>query len=538
MKKFQVLIAIALLAVAGTGFAVTCAYDNVPGATLLVPHFKVARNGSTGGDIPAGGADTLVAVTNVSSVGVIAHVTVWNKYSRAVLDFNVPMSGYDVAFFSMRDILNGKLNVNTKYQPWRELQSDGTYRNRDVCKTAVSSSNPLTGFAKQTFQRFTNPDATDRDRSISYYSVPAFSGSFRTAVWASLDESGDITSLTSRGGAGILDLNSNPACGISSDGTYSGDFSGYVTIDVVNYCTNFFPYEPSFYTLDAIATVGWNQAGGTLVGPNVLMGDIFFVDGAASGGNISGDPAVALEFDNRLRWSDPAGAAPDYQKTFYTRHYTVLDQGAPTQTGPAFAFIGDGREPLGLTYGMRYLWDGATTNPGLRTWALVFRSDYYAENFSSFGRYNLCDWYDIAIGAYDPDITNPAPYGFDSQSPRQVSVRIFDLDETEYTVSTGGPSGGSNPPSKKIYLETQRLVVTPNTDFIPGDTAFLNGGWVVLNFNQATAIGFKYWTAQAWVGVQHSGAGLAVSVGHAATLLNNQFLCIEAFPFDLGNVSN
>ena len=112
MKKFSVLIALALLAVAGTGYAVTCAYDNVPAASLLVPYFRVSRNGSTGADIPAGGTDTLVAVTNVSTPGVIAHVTVWNKYSKAVLDFNLPLTGKDTANFSMRAILNGQLNIN------------------------------------------------------------------------------------------------------------------------------------------------------------------------------------------------------------------------------------------------------------------------------------------------------------------------------------------------------------------------------------------------------------------------------------------
>ena len=92
MKKFSGLVATALLAVAGTGHAVTCSYDNVPAATLLVPYFKVSRNGSTGGDVPEGGTDTLIALTNVSNTAVIVHATVWNKYSRAILDWNIPMT--------------------------------------------------------------------------------------------------------------------------------------------------------------------------------------------------------------------------------------------------------------------------------------------------------------------------------------------------------------------------------------------------------------------------------------------------------------
>ena len=112
MKKFSVLIALVLLAVAGTGYAVTCSYDNVPAATLLVPYFKVSLNGATDAPIRTGGTDTLVSVVNVSTPGVIAHVTVWNKYSKAVIDFNLPLTGKDTVSFSMRDILNGKLSPN------------------------------------------------------------------------------------------------------------------------------------------------------------------------------------------------------------------------------------------------------------------------------------------------------------------------------------------------------------------------------------------------------------------------------------------
>ena len=63
-----------------------------------------------------------MAITNVSDIDVIAHVTVWNKYSAAVLDFNVPMTGFDVATFRMKDILNGNLNVNLLTQDPTDLR--------------------------------------------------------------------------------------------------------------------------------------------------------------------------------------------------------------------------------------------------------------------------------------------------------------------------------------------------------------------------------------------------------------------------------
>ena len=92
---------------------------------------------------------------------------------------------------------------------------------------------------------------------VSSYATPAFGGAFRTRVWDSLDESGDVTALAAGSGPVYKDKD-NPGCGIASgaDGL-TGDFSGYVTIDVVNYCTNFFPSDASFYINDAIATTGW-----------------------------------------------------------------------------------------------------------------------------------------------------------------------------------------------------------------------------------------------------------------------------------------
>ena len=43
MKKFFAFLALALLAVSGTGYAVTCAYDNVPAATLAAGDHEACR---------------------------------------------------------------------------------------------------------------------------------------------------------------------------------------------------------------------------------------------------------------------------------------------------------------------------------------------------------------------------------------------------------------------------------------------------------------------------------------------------------------
>ena len=500
MKNFKVLIAVALLAAAGTGLAVTCAQDNVPGGTLLVPFFKVSRNGSTGGDIPGGNTDTLVAITNVSGSGIIAHATVWSKYSKEVLDFNIPMTGYDVVTFSMRDILNGKLNVNGQI--------------KDLCLPANAT---IGGWSKTTYQRFTNPDATDRAQTTALYGVPAYSGTFRTNVWAALDESADVTSVSTP----VYDSD-GAGCG-SPNAALSGDFSGYVTIDVVNYCTNYFPYQPEYFINDAIATLGWAQAGAP-GSPNVLMGDVIFIDPAENGGNISGDQAVSLEFDSRLVWYDltyrPAGS-----KTFYGRYFTSLDVGTAVVGGAGYNGIGDGREPVGSRYGVRFISDAQGTS-GMRTWAEIWRSDVYLTTSDTYR--HLCGWWTNKKGGFATD-------------PTGVSLTVYDTDENPVTVQpTGGPSGYV-PPSvgKFIFLEAQRLVISgPNADpnLVPAGTWANNGGWIDMNFKVTS---YHSYYSQAFVGTQHGANGKAVSVGHSATLLDNQFICIPAANvfIEAGNVA-
>src|SRR2546423_1580593 len=111
---------VCLAAAAAPARAAQCASGNVPAATLLAPHFRVSRNGlaSADGEIPdaPGQTDTLMAITNVGATGLIVHATVWSKYGQPVLGFNIPMTGFDVVFFRMRDVLNGKLNVNPNTQ--------------------------------------------------------------------------------------------------------------------------------------------------------------------------------------------------------------------------------------------------------------------------------------------------------------------------------------------------------------------------------------------------------------------------------------
>lgn len=494
MKKFTVLVALALLAATGTSYAVTCSTDNVPGATLLVPYFNVSGDASSG-QIAAGGVDTLVAITNVSLWGAIAHVTIWNKQSAPVLDFNVPMTGYDVAFFFMKDVLNGNLNVN----PNTQNMDSGVDPCRDVDN--IGDSQPQ-------FIRFQHPEfpVGDYFDSIGYYATPAFSGNFRNRVLDSLDESPAYSILSTR----PSNDSDNPACGPASNGTFTSNFSGYITIDVVNYCTNFFPttvFSPKFYTLDAIATRGWDENGG----PNVLMGDVFYIDPAAVGGNISGEAAVSLEFDERLEFDTATWATSPY-KTFYGRYGATVNDAV---AGPnlRFTFRGDGREPLGTTYGFRYLNDAAN---GLQTWATIWRSDRW--------------------DADDDSTTQNVNVGNDLcavvRNGRQITVSTWDNDENQNQQTGGGPSGDVPiTVYTNVWWESNRVIITSNGDMNPGG---FKGGWTRFTFNR----NYNPLYHQAWVGVEHTAPGAFLSVGHGATLLDNQFLCPATYPFAVaGNVA-
>ncbi len=518
MKKLSVFGALALLAVAGTGYAVTCSQDNVPAATLLVPHFRVAASiDPATGNIASPSVDTLCAVTNVSGTGLIAHVTVWNKYSAPVFDFNVPMSGYDVVTFRMSDLLNGKLNVNG-------LTQDPAKVTKDLCGiklSAPASFTPTIGFGKTTYIRFTHPDYTggqvdfntDYARSISIYAAQAFgTGAFRPRVWDSLDESGNVTSFSSPSAGNVIDA-ANPACVTAgSPRPVSGAaFTGYVTIDVVNFCTNWFPDNPLFYNEDAIATRGWRPYGYT---PNALIGDVFYVDSAASGGNISGDPMVHVEYDERLAW-DPVNPP----KTFYGRYVynqtTVAEQTAAGEQNPAvpasFRFGGDGREPLAEHYGFRFM----NSAPAAQSWIIVWRSSLYKEIATDlYNQYNLCDWWyngpEQGYGLWD--------------DPHKLVVFTYDEDENLFAPSgqgcpSGDPNCVSNPNDLYIFLESSRIALAGNTEFNPSGYPF---GWVDMTlYNGITD---NYWN-QGFVGVQHSAQGQFVSVGHSATVLDGGSLC-------------
>jgi hypothetical protein len=115
---------------------------------------------------------------------------------------------------------------------------------------------------------------------------------------------------------------------------------------------------------------------------------------------------------------------------------------------------------------------------------------------------------------------------------RQISVSTWDNDENQNQQTGGGPSG--DVPIQvytNIWWESNRVIITSNGDMNPAN---FKGGWTRFTFNR----NFNPLYHQAYVNVEHTAPGAFVSVGHGATLLDNQFLCPAGFPFfDAGNVA-
>jgi hypothetical protein len=345
MKKVLVmLVAVAMLAAfAGSAAAVTCTIDHKPAATLLIPYFQTsvtaASECSDGGPVPCvspfgaglNGTDTLITVVNASAADTLAHVTVWNRRSAAVLDFNIGLTGFDEMAFSMGQVLTGRLPNDT-----------GAYAGNACSKSSFVRFTPVS----------TPAPSFDPGASTVYPVAPntAFGAPFSFELAASLDGSDDCL-----------------AGGETSLGTDPDVLSGYVTIDMVNYCTFGNPNQIAYW-ID-------NAAGFE----NSLWGD--YIIESEGGVPTFGLPAIGLEADVvGLNGSLAAEGTP--LRTFYARYWedsagVVSDTGIDNGGAAYFAtigmpdptiIIGDMREPLGVTWGARYLDIDVSSTSFLRAW--------------------------------------------------------------------------------------------------------------------------------------------------------------------------
>lgn len=108
-KGLAVLAAAALLSgVSRTAQAVVGIPDDVPGATLLFPFFKVQPTRTA-----TDAQDTLFVVTDVANHPVHVHITIWDVRSQHIFDFTALLSQHDVFSCSLYDLLIGPIGCTS-----------------------------------------------------------------------------------------------------------------------------------------------------------------------------------------------------------------------------------------------------------------------------------------------------------------------------------------------------------------------------------------------------------------------------------------
>ncbi len=328
MKKtlLACLAVVAVLAVATPALAITCTIDQRPAATLLVPFFQVSYD--TDGNLVTGGADardTIVTIANASAAPMIAHVSMYDRQSQLVIDFNIALTGFDVQAMRISDILAGSLPDT--------VNADG----EDPCQRNANAS------------VYPDPDGFIRVRPL----VPA----------TSQDNSQATTDYSQAfPGLGLADeLRTN------CDGGLDDDAIGYIVIDHANYCNLSDVTGDAYYYNDAIGM------------ENNLWGEIIFTSG-------EGIPTYALSTVNIEADASIGDAAQLFAlpvRSFYARYWDPEIEFPPTacpncnqsnpendllQRAPWDVGFGDQREPLGLRWASRWFDAGDSLTTNFRVW--------------------------------------------------------------------------------------------------------------------------------------------------------------------------
>ena len=267
MKRISTVLALALAATAAAvpARAVTCALDDVPAATLLLPYFEVDAGNPNG-------RTTLFSIDNISSSAQLAHVVLWTDLGIPTLRFDVYLTGYDVQTINLRDVLNGTLpqtadaaeDPDDRTSPKGEFSQDTTFPG---CAGALPPA-PLSAAAVQSLLR-----------AHTGQSLPEEPG--------------------------------------SCSGTAIGDgiARGYVTVDVATRCSTLSPGDSGYF-----------GAGGVASDANVLWGDFFYVapgdTAVAQAQNLvrlESDPSVVVpDLSFYTPYAPRASGHPDYREPLPT----------------------------------------------------------------------------------------------------------------------------------------------------------------------------------------------------------------------------
>ena len=257
----------------------SCDIGYYPAATLLLSHFEVDINAPV-----TTALSTTFTLVNTSKLPQIARATVWTDMGYPLFWFNVFMTGYDAQSISLYEVLaRGRLPMtNPATTPGRA--------------SASNSANPYT----------LQNSLCD---TITGTIAPALLQRVQSALTTGVRESGE--------------------CPV---GTAHKNAIGYVTIDVVNSCSDASPLDAKY----------WNEV---LLYDNVLTGEYIRINPDPNSGNYAGaNPLVHIR---AIPEGGPAGStvpAP-FPYTFYDR----------------YAHRSDRRQPLPSVFSVRYIEGGSTS---------------------------------------------------------------------------------------------------------------------------------------------------------------------------------
>jgi hypothetical protein len=271
-----------------------------------------------------------------------------------------------------------------------------------------------------------------------------------------------------------------------------GHYRGYVTIDNVNECSTLFAYEAGYFV---------DGGNGIASNVNQLFGDFYVVD--STNDFAQGDVLVHVEADDLL---NSGASATGY--TFYGRYDAAL-LGA------------DNREPLGTTWGARYLnggdFDGGTS---LTVWR-----DSTTNNTNEF----------YACG-------NSAGAGPDWFPMNETEVVAFNEREDAVLLCFSGPGGVISPPTSG---SDPACFPYEAGNYAYGE-GFLNGpynfGWLYLNLNfddvgvsNDVDFGSNSDISQSYVMVNHDALE-RFSVGYSASKFTSAFEDVSPLVSDTGTI--
>ncbi len=251
-----------------------------PAATLLLPYFEVGFTNSS--------ANTVFSLNNASATAALVNVTLWSDLGVPVFRFNVYLTGYDVQWINLRDVIIGKLP-----------------------QTATDGQDPADTISPQ----------GDLSQDINFASC---TGAMPPAPMDAATKAHVKAWLTGR----MSPVTGNCA-GLRMGGTVA---RGYVTIDTTSQCSQLTPADPGYFNADGT---------GVAIDVNVLSGDYYLIGGTRKAD--FSEPLVHL-LANR---NDPE-TSTDGQYTFYGRfvNWSGADHREPLATRFMARFFNGAKMPF------------------------------------------------------------------------------------------------------------------------------------------------------------------------------------------------